>query len=308
MRRTIQPWKQRVDNSAMREEINRENREAIWMFAVACIPLGIVNFAAQLVVVGGGAMYTRGLLMVAYATLLLAAEHWLIPKNYPHSTALLYLVQTPTLLLATLLGTVWDPQHQAITFLMCLMIMPSFFMDRPARIALWQGLWCVFFAILCCRCKDAELFRVDLVHVVEFYIASLVVMELVLNVRLSFLENMEEKQYVLRHDRRTGCLSRYALEERTGGFVDRPLTLLLAELDHLRLYRDFFGHNAADDMMMFFCRTFADAFGENVTFRYSGGDKATLKASDLGHTHLGSLGNLCNDKIAALMDAASNWK
>ena len=43
-------------------------------------------------------------------------------------------------------------------------------------------------------------------------------------------------------------------------------------------------------------------------FRYSGGDKATLKASDLGHTHLGSLGNLCNDKIAALMDAASNWK
>ena len=43
-------------------------------------------------------------------------------------------------------------------------------------------------------------------------------------------------------------------------------------------------------------------------FRYSGGDKATLKASDLGHTHLGSLGNLCNDKIAALMDAACDWK
>ena len=43
-------------------------------------------------------------------------------------------------------------------------------------------------------------------------------------------------------------------------------------------------------------------------FRYSGGDKASLKASDLGHTHIGSLGNLCNDKIAALMDAASNWK
>ena len=43
-------------------------------------------------------------------------------------------------------------------------------------------------------------------------------------------------------------------------------------------------------------------------FRYGGGDKATLKASDLGHTHLGSLGNLCNDKIAALMDAASNWQ
>jgi argininosuccinate lyase len=43
-------------------------------------------------------------------------------------------------------------------------------------------------------------------------------------------------------------------------------------------------------------------------FRYSGGETKDLKASDLGHTHLGSLGNLCNDKIAALMDAASKWK
>ena len=43
-------------------------------------------------------------------------------------------------------------------------------------------------------------------------------------------------------------------------------------------------------------------------FRYGGGDKATLRASDLGHTHLGSLGKLCNEEIAALMEAASDWK
>ena len=43
-------------------------------------------------------------------------------------------------------------------------------------------------------------------------------------------------------------------------------------------------------------------------FHYAGGDHKGLKASDLGHTHLGSLGNLCNDRIAALMEAASDWK
>jgi len=43
-------------------------------------------------------------------------------------------------------------------------------------------------------------------------------------------------------------------------------------------------------------------------FKYSGGDTASLKASDLGHTHIGSVGNLCNDRIAALMDKASNWQ
>lgn len=41
--------------------------------------------------------------------------------------------------------------------------------------------------------------------------------------------------------------------------------------------------------------------------RFSYGDLSTLKASSLGHTHIGSLGNLCNDRIAKLMKEASNW-
>lgn len=39
-------------------------------------------------------------------------------------------------------------------------------------------------------------------------------------------------------------------------------------------------------------------------FCYSGGKSDSLKASDLKHTHIGSLGNLCNDKIAEKMSAA----
>ena len=42
-------------------------------------------------------------------------------------------------------------------------------------------------------------------------------------------------------------------------------------------------------------------------YKYSGGDTASLKASDLGHTHIGSLGNLCNDRVAELMKQASNF-
>lgn len=43
-------------------------------------------------------------------------------------------------------------------------------------------------------------------------------------------------------------------------------------------------------------------------FRYDGKEASSLKVSDLGHTHIGSIGNLCNDKIAVLMEKASNWK
>jgi len=56
---------------------------------------------------------------------------------------------------------------------------------------------------------------------------------------------------------------------------------------------------------------FRDAYrqvGEEVNrgeFKFGGG--ASLKASDLHHSHIGSLGNLCNDRIKNLMDDAANW-
>ena len=43
-------------------------------------------------------------------------------------------------------------------------------------------------------------------------------------------------------------------------------------------------------------------------FSYAAGKAGELKASDLHHTHTGSLGNLANDRIAELMDAASDWE
>ena len=42
-------------------------------------------------------------------------------------------------------------------------------------------------------------------------------------------------------------------------------------------------------------------------FHYNGPAPADLKVSDLGHTHLGSIGNLCTREIKALMDSAAAW-
>ncbi len=42
-------------------------------------------------------------------------------------------------------------------------------------------------------------------------------------------------------------------------------------------------------------------------FSYNGAEISSLKASDLHHSHIGSIGNLCNNKVADLMKAAANW-
>ena len=42
-------------------------------------------------------------------------------------------------------------------------------------------------------------------------------------------------------------------------------------------------------------------------FHYNGPKPAEMKASDLGHTHLGSIGNLCNEAITHVMEQAAAW-
>lgn len=42
-------------------------------------------------------------------------------------------------------------------------------------------------------------------------------------------------------------------------------------------------------------------------FHYSAAGTKGLKASDLGHTHIGSIGNLCNEQIRQKMEKASDW-
>ncbi len=42
-------------------------------------------------------------------------------------------------------------------------------------------------------------------------------------------------------------------------------------------------------------------------FHYNGKDLSTLTADELQHTHIGSIGNLCNDRIAILMREVSEW-
>ena len=42
-------------------------------------------------------------------------------------------------------------------------------------------------------------------------------------------------------------------------------------------------------------------------FRYNGPEAADMKASDLGHTHIGSIGRLCNEAIKEVMDKAADW-
>ena len=243
------------------DEICRENRRALRLLWRALIPLGVANMFAQAVIAGPVVSVAQRALILCYGGLLALAEHFLLPRETRHATALLHLACAPVFLLAVLLGTVWDPVHEATTILLVLVVLPIFTLDRLPRMAGVMGLWLALFIVLSRAMKPEEIFYVDLLHGVEFYCAALIVYALTTQVRMKYLRNLETVAYERDHDRELGCLNRKALLARLGGCAGRPLVLLVAGLEQERLYRDYFGSTMADALLKFFAETLCSVFG-----------------------------------------------
>ena len=282
-----------------RVQINSENRLAIRLLAALGLPLSIINVIVQLLVTGPGMLPRTGWLTL-YCVLLLVLERFILSEDATHTTLRLYLLQAPAILIVILLGSVWDPTHQGTTFLLFLMAMPVFVFDRPVRLTAVYALWSVVFLSLSHLFKSQDLFITDAVHVLEFYFTSMVVTYVVIWTRLRVLRNLNKTQFLLNHDRQTGLLSNYNLASRPDRYLDKPLTVLLCDLDRLELHRDFYGHDAADEILLFFAEKLRDAFGADCTYRY-GGDEVLCAVPGASY-------GACEERLAACREALHDFQ
>lgn len=253
-----------------KQEINKENRIAIHLLALAGLPLSLMNAAAQLATSGVGPALTCSLFMTLYFLVFLLAEHFWLPQDYPRATGLLYILESPVMVMSLLLGTVLDPGRQAITVLLFLIALPMFIMDRPLRLALFSGVWVAAFLALCFLFKDRSLWATDAVHIMEFYVTTVALVNVIMRVRMESLRHLLREEYHLEHEQRTGCLNRYALASRAADYAGQHVTVVLADMDRFTLYNDFYGHEAGQKIMDFFTATLMENFGPDHTYHYNG--------------------------------------
>lgn len=249
------------------DDINRENRMAIRYLAIAGIPVGLAVIAAQTAVRGVPALSDKSFLMLGYFALLLIADRFVIPLRCRHTIPLIYLLQAPVLLVAIALGTIWDPTHQALTFLMLMMVMPALILDRPIRIIAVTLFWYGLFLALCYTVKDPGTRRGDTMHAVEFLCSSGLVNYVVHKVRFRELHALQETRYRLTHDELTGLRSLDDLRARSAEFIARPAVIVVGDLDNLAVYNDYYGRDAGDQLICAFAAAMRAAFGEEHTFR-----------------------------------------
>ena len=249
------------------DDINRENRIAIRYLAIAGIPVSLAVIAAQTAVRGVPALSAKSFLMLGYFALLLLTDRLILPLNCRHTIPLIYLLQAPVLIVAILLGTVWDPTHQALTFLMLMMVMPALILDRPIRIIAVTLFWYALFLALCYTVKDPGTRRGDTMHAVEFLCASGLVNYVVHKVRFRELGLLHDTRYRLTHDELTGLRSLDDLRSRAAALLAKPVMVIVGDLDNLAVYNDYYGRDTGDRIICAFAAAMRSAFGEAYTFR-----------------------------------------
>ena len=264
------------------ELINQENRLAIRLLANAGLPLSAANVLAQ-TILNNRALSLKSCWLFLYFALLTLFERKIMPQNCKRATVLLYFLTAPVMIISILMGTVWDPNHQALTFLLFLLSMPVFILDRPARVLGVITFWTAVFLALCMLVKDPATHRGDFFHVLEFLLAAITVTGVVLRVRMEALTSLERTRYHLEHDELTGARNRRALGRRLERYLGRPVLVMMCELDQLTLYNDFFGHETGDEMITLFVQVLSKVFGEEDTYRYGGDEFLCVLAEDKAH-------------------------
>ncbi len=126
---------------------------------------------------------------------------------------------------------------------------------------------------------------------------------------LTYRERYEELLAQTGVDALTGVLDRGHLESRGRYLVEqaaaqnRPVSLILIDIDHFKHFNDQFGHAAGDTALKRICRNIASAIRVNdLLFRF-GGEEFVVIAEGLSNDQAFALGERIRRRISADVDA-----
>ncbi|MDO4806063.1 MAG: EAL domain-containing protein [Coriobacteriales bacterium] len=254
-------------------EVARQNRLAIRYFAAAGIPVGIANIIAQTTVKGAvPTLSQRSVWLFLYFCALFLLERLVIPIKCKNATLLAYALEAPVFIVTILLGTVWDPDHQAMTFLMFMLVMPIFILDKPGReMGVLVG-WNALFLTLCVLTKNPDTLRGDFSHTLEFLLLALAVTYVVLKLRIEVMEGFAQTRYNLEHDTLTNTRNKRKLEDQLDHYVGKSLFVAVGDIDHLALINDLYGNERGDEVVLAFANVLKDEFTKRHVYRFGGDD------------------------------------
>ncbi|MEE3393106.1 MAG: HD-GYP domain-containing protein [Lachnospiraceae bacterium] len=176
-----------------RDEMLKRNYSALTYLCKFGILVALCSVISQL-----ATTFTKtfivNVFMVVYFVAIIAAFLTNAKKMKHYSTLVLYVSEIPVMVMGVLMGTFFDPGKEAITFLLLIIVLPLFILDKPWRIVLYITFWAVSFSICSLISKERPVALYDIIHISGFFIAEIAVELFIISDRFQCVVNYMTSQ------------------------------------------------------------------------------------------------------------------
>ena len=250
-----------------KDEVIKRNYIAGQTFILVGTIVALVNLLSNMFIRKTNG-YIGNIVLLAYFVVVSIIRKPILDKHPQRSTLFLYLVQIPIMIIGILMGTVLDKNSLTFTFFLLLICLPPFILDNPIRhLGYLVGSMCAYLA-MGFMFKPQDVFNLDLVHLMGFFMGAMFLDLFVLAERFDNLENYVLSEEKARHDEMSGLKNRYALSIDVDSFEGKRVFAAIIDIDYFKFFNDMFGHDFGEELVSYLGKNARKVFGAKYCYRF----------------------------------------
>ena len=228
----------------------------------------------------------------------LLSKFWF--RNHPRLLLLnLYGFIGILFLFGILLGTVANPDQEAVTFIALVLTAPTLFTDKPVRMIATIVLYTLVFVVAAIRTKYASVLSIDLINACMFGTISCIVSTYLMKIKCQNILYEQQVAFLNETDLLTGLKNRNHFEHRYPDYpqeAKNSVSCVFLDVNGLHEVNNLQGHEAGDNMLRYVAQITQQQFGYQDTYRI-GGDEFLAFVTDGSSEEI-------EEKIRAIVIAA----
>lgn len=271
-RKLIDIFKYIVHNETIdHKEMRKKNYEYTKLFLYFGLAYSVLNLLFQGFVIMHIKIRYLVLMLAMFIVFLMIYNH---QKEFvsKHATGFAYTVSILSLLLTSMMGSVWNPSTVAVAFYVFLIAAPSFIFDQPLKhivhILCSTFIFIIFIALF--EFKDHyTTFRIDLFASISFCFASIVLNQLLNFTRLQGIQYDERLRHSVEYDPVTSLKNEYALRHDEENYYHKNIYVAFFEIEDVHSLRSFFGLTIGDEVDIRLIKALKDYIHYDFIYRFN---------------------------------------
>jgi len=241
-----------------------------------------VSGLSTLALFAAGEMMDGNLLMLVFIFFVLM---FIMYRNAPqlfkkNSTGKFYAFLLPVFIVLAIINSAGSPEEEACLFLVVMVAVPSFILDKPLRLIFYTIALTVMFDVMVLCFKPEPARSSDLVNSLIALCLSVGVSLYMLDVRISNVEIEDQLKRQSTHDRLTGILNRRGGEDMIHRYIENNVsgTFFIIDVDDFKHFNDNYGHGVGDEVLVRTAQSLLDSFRSSDIVMRLGGDEFAVFA------------------------------